>query len=183
MAASFCQIKTINAQSFFLSVLTINRMLALLVFKKTKGTGSASNKALKTTPFGRSDAFTRGGFAIMPHATAPLSLMLYALRIKHMSNEQKALQDIRYAVGTEVGEYSVDEFISHHLEELPSSYWKAKTGFEVPETYQVIDLLILRSKWDDEEVYDFTLPDDVTDYVISVKYDDSGVLEDIDMES
>ena len=51
-------------------------MLASLVFKKTKGTGSAYNKALKTTPFGRSDAFTRGGFAIMPHANAPLSLML-----------------------------------------------------------------------------------------------------------
>ena len=34
------------------------------------------HKALKTTPFGRSDAFTRGGFAIMPHANAPLSLML-----------------------------------------------------------------------------------------------------------
>lgn len=78
MAASFSQFKNINAQSFFLSVLTINRMLASLVFKKTKGTGSAYNKALKTTPFGRSDAFTRGGFAIMPHATAPLSLMLYA---------------------------------------------------------------------------------------------------------
>ncbi|MFZ8201901.1 putative quinol monooxygenase, partial [Alteromonas portus] len=28
---------------------------------------------------GRSDAFTRGGFAIMPHATAPLSLMLYVV--------------------------------------------------------------------------------------------------------
>ena len=71
MAASFSQIKNINAQSFFLSVLTINRMLASTVFKKTKGTGSAYNKALKTTPFGRSDAFTRGGFAIMPHMSAP----------------------------------------------------------------------------------------------------------------
>ena len=76
MAASFFQIKNICAQSFCLFVLTINRILALSVFKKTKGTGSAYNKALKTTPFGRSDAFTRGGFAIMPHATAPLSLML-----------------------------------------------------------------------------------------------------------
>ncbi|WP_394224498.1 hypothetical protein [Alteromonas gracilis] len=55
-------------------------MLASTVFKQTKGTGSASNKALKSTPFGRSDAFTRGGFAIMPHATAPLSLMLCAKR-------------------------------------------------------------------------------------------------------
>ena len=76
MAASFNQIKNITAQSFRLFVLTINRMLASLVFKKTKGTGFAYNKALKTTPFGRSDAFTRGGFAIMPHVTAPLSLML-----------------------------------------------------------------------------------------------------------
>jgi len=76
MAASFSQIKNIIAKSFCLFVLTINRMLALSVFKQTKGTGSASNKALKTTPFGRSDAFTRGGFAIVPHATAPLSLML-----------------------------------------------------------------------------------------------------------
>ncbi|OLF77541.1 hypothetical protein AWH61_19710 [Alteromonas sp. W12] len=78
MTASFCQIKTVTAQSFRLFVLTINRILASLVFKKTKGTGSASNKALKSTPFGRSDAFTWGGFAIMPHATAPLSLMLCA---------------------------------------------------------------------------------------------------------
>ena len=76
MAANISQIKTVTAQSFRLFVLTINRMLASTVFKKTKGTGSAYNKALKTTPFGCSDAFTRGGFAIMPHATAPLSLML-----------------------------------------------------------------------------------------------------------
>ena len=72
MAASFFQIKNICAQSFCLFVLTINRILALSVFKKTEGTGSAYNKALKTTPFGRSDAFTRGGFAIMPYVPAPV---------------------------------------------------------------------------------------------------------------
>ena len=82
MAASCCQIKTITAQSFCLFALTINRMLASTVFKKIKGTGSAYNKALKTTPFGRSDAFTRGGFAIMPHVPAPLSLMLYGTSIR-----------------------------------------------------------------------------------------------------
>ena len=74
MAASFSQVKTITAQSFFLSVLTINRMLALSVFKQTKGTGSASNKALKLTPFGRWDAnmwadSLRSDFS--PHASAP----------------------------------------------------------------------------------------------------------------
>jgi hypothetical protein len=82
-AACFSQVKNISAQSFYLFVLTINRMLASTVFKQTKGTGSASNKALKSTPFGRSDAFTRGGFAIMPHATAPLSLMLGVIYLQH----------------------------------------------------------------------------------------------------
>ena len=83
VAACSCQIKTITAQSYCLFVLTINRMLVSKVFKKTKGTGFAYNKALKTTPFGRSDAFTRGGFAIMPHATAPLSLMLGVIYLQH----------------------------------------------------------------------------------------------------
>jgi len=65
-------IKNICAQSFCLFVLTINRMLPLSVFKKTKGTGFAYNKALKTTPSGRWDAYTRGGFAIMPYVYAPV---------------------------------------------------------------------------------------------------------------
>ncbi|WP_394224468.1 hypothetical protein [Alteromonas gracilis] len=56
MAACFSQIKAITALLFYLFVLIINRMLASSVFKQTKGTGSASNKALKSTPFGRSDA-------------------------------------------------------------------------------------------------------------------------------
>ncbi|OJF70347.1 hypothetical protein BK026_17065 [Alteromonas sp. V450] len=76
MEASFSQIKNINAQSFFLSVLTINRMLASTVFKKTKGTGSAYNKALKTTPFGRSDANARR-LRHYRRTFAPLSLALY----------------------------------------------------------------------------------------------------------
>ena len=95
-----------------------------------------------------------------------------------MSNEQ-ALQDIRNAVGTEVGEYSVDEFISHHLEEL-FKLLESQTGFEVPETHQVIGLPILRSKWTTKK-FTISLPTKLG-YVISVKYDDSGVLEDIDME-
>jgi len=50
MAACFSQIKTITALLFYLFVLIINRMLTLLVFKKAKGTDSASIKALKSLP-------------------------------------------------------------------------------------------------------------------------------------
>jgi hypothetical protein len=50
MAACSSQITNITPLAFYLFALTINRMLALLVFKKAKGTGSASNKALKSLP-------------------------------------------------------------------------------------------------------------------------------------
>ena len=49
-------------------------MLALLVFKNAKGTGSASNKTLKFTPFGRWDANTRADSLrsdFSPRASAP----------------------------------------------------------------------------------------------------------------
>ncbi|ARM84618.1 MULTISPECIES: DUF2004 domain-containing protein [Marinobacter] len=100
-----------------------------------------------------------------------------------MSNEAKALEGIRKASGTERGEYSIDEFVSHHIDELPGTYWEKHLSTEIPSSEQVIGLLVLRSKWENEEVYDFTLPDDVTDYVVSVSFDEDGKIEDIEMES
>lgn len=100
-----------------------------------------------------------------------------------MSNEKKALEGIKQSSGTEQGEYGIDEFVSHHLDELPASYWEKHLGTAKPTNEQIINLLILRSKWEDEEVYDFTLPDDVTDYVVSVSFDEDGLIDDISIES
>lgn len=100
-----------------------------------------------------------------------------------MSNEKKALEGIKKSSGTEQGEYGIDEFVSHHLEELPQSYWEKHLGTSKPSNELVIDLLVLRSKWEDEEVYDFTLPDEITDYVVSVSFDEDGEIDDIVMES
>ena len=100
-----------------------------------------------------------------------------------MSNEKNALEGIKQSSGTEQGEYGIDEFVSHHLDELPVSYWEKHLGTAKPTNEQIINLLIMRSKWEDEEVYDFTLPDDVTDYVVSVSFDEDGLIEDISMES
>lgn len=100
-----------------------------------------------------------------------------------MDNQKKALAVIKGASGTALGEYSVDEFISHHLEELPASYWGKHLGTAIPTTKSVIELLVLRNKWDDSEIYDFTLPGNITDYVISVSFDEDGEVEDITMES
>ena len=100
-----------------------------------------------------------------------------------ISNEVKALEGIKKSSGTEQGEYGIDEFVSHHIDELPKSYWQKHLGTEKPSSEQVIGLLVLRSKWDDEEVYDFTLPEEVTDYVVSVSFDEDGAIEGIEMES
>lgn len=99
-----------------------------------------------------------------------------------MNNEKKALEGIKRSSGTEQGEYGIDEFVSHHLKELPQIYWEKHLGASKPSREQVIDLLILRGKWDDAEVYDFTLPEDVTSYVVSVSFGEDGEIDDISME-
>jgi hypothetical protein len=83
-------------------------------------------------------------------------------------------------------ESSVGLFVSHHLSELEAAYWKKHTGTPKPTPKQVVNLLVLRSHWggDDEmDRFDFTLPDDVTDYVISVGFDDAGKVGSVEMES
>jgi hypothetical protein len=96
-----------------------------------------------------------------------------------------ALEAINQAFGTVAGEDGVNLFIEHHLEELPAAYWKEHLNTETPDPKAVLGLLELRSAWgdDDLEYFDFTLPGDVTDYVVSVKFDDEGKVSEISMES
>jgi hypothetical protein len=50
----------------------------------------------------------------------------------------------------------------------------------------VLDLLVLREHWGEDDEYeflDFTLPGGVTSYVISVHFDEQGKVDDISMES
>jgi hypothetical protein len=99
-----------------------------------------------------------------------------------------ALAAIKAAYGTEAQEYGTTLFVSHHLEELDAEYWNRHTQTPTPEPARVLDLLVLQGHWSDEDeegldVFDFTLPDDVTDNVISVRFDEAGEVEDISMES
>ena len=79
-------------------------------------------------------------------------------------------------------------FISHHLEELDGEYWQQQLGNAQPAPDAVLAILELRSNWlaDDDsglDQFDFTLPGDVTDYVVSVGFDEDGNVADISMES
>jgi hypothetical protein len=80
----------------------------------------------------------------------------------------------------------VSLFVSHHLDELDSAYWKKHFSTDRPDPLRILDALVLRSHWggDDEiSTFDFTLPEGVTQYVISVGFDEAGEASDISMES
>jgi hypothetical protein len=111
-----------------------------------------------------------------------------------MSNSEKeitrrtaaALAAIRQSLGQE--DSAATMFASHHVEELDAAFWKQHAGTATPTRKQVVDLLELRSHWGDEDeegmdTFDFTLPGGVTSYVVSVRFDDNGEVEDFSMES
>lgn len=99
-----------------------------------------------------------------------------------------ALKSIMQAFGTAADEHGATLFVSHHLEELGADYWEEHCGTARPEPNRVLEILTLRSHWgeDDEDgidKFDFSLPGDVTDYVISVSFDENGDVAEITMES
>ncbi len=100
--------------------------------------------------------------------------------------EKTAIAAIRNAFGTEDDEYGVTQFVEHHLEEIESEYWQKHLGTAKPEPISVLDILVLRSHWGGDgeiENFDFTLPEDATNYVVCVSFDESGQVENISMES
>lgn len=105
-----------------------------------------------------------------------------------LRREITARAAIKQSFGTGDDESGADLFVSHHLDELDGKYWDKHLGTSSPEPIRILDILELRSHWGDDDdngldVFDLTLPDDVTDYVISVRFDETGKVEDISMES
>jgi hypothetical protein len=103
-----------------------------------------------------------------------------------------ALDAVRRSLGTEAGEYGATLFASHHLAELEPAYWQKHLGTPEPEPAQIIGLLELKPHWsqgddgideEDLDTFDFCLPGKVSDYVLSVRFDESGEVEEITMES
>jgi hypothetical protein len=97
-----------------------------------------------------------------------------------------ARQAIKNSFDMEDEESDAAMFVAFHLEELESAYWQTHAGTPRPDPSAVLDMLVLREHWgeDDElEYFDFTLPGDVTNYVISVRFDAKGKVDEISMES
>lgn len=107
---------------------------------------------------------------------------------KHQMNNQEttARAAIKQAFGTPADKSGATLFVSHHLEEIEAAYWEAQLGTAQPEPARVLDILVLRSHWRDDDgvdTFDFTLPGGVTDYMICVRFDDNGRVREVSMES
>ena len=100
--------------------------------------------------------------------------------------EAAARAAIKTAFDAADDESGVALFISHHLDEIDADFWKQHFSTETPEPQRILDSLVLQSHWggDNEiETFDFTLPEDVTNYLISVNFDEDGDVSGISMES
>ena len=100
--------------------------------------------------------------------------------------EIAARKHIEAIYGKPGDEYGVTLFVSHHLKEINPSYWAKHTGSDKPEAGQILGMLELRIDAEEEdeiEIFDFSLPGGVTDYVISVEFNESGGIVGVSMES
>lgn len=109
--------------------------------------------------------------------------------------EPQARQALANALVTGQFKESVMLFVEHHLEEIEAEYWQEFFGTTRPSAEQIIAKLEVedRSYLEDEELdedeieyyanhLDFSLPDEVSQYVLCVTFKDGQVV-DISMES
>jgi hypothetical protein len=100
--------------------------------------------------------------------------------------EAAARQAIKNGFDMEDENSGAAMFVAFHLEELDAAYWREHMKTVRPNPGNVLDVLVLREHWggpDELEHFDFTLPGEVTDYVVSVRFDAAGKVAEISMES
>lgn len=99
-----------------------------------------------------------------------------------------ALAKIQLLHGTPEGEYGPTLFVSHHLEEIDKADWMKILQVETPTSEQILNALILIDAWsssDDDTIdtYDFSLPDNLTHYLLSASFSADGKSLEVSMES
>lgn len=102
--------------------------------------------------------------------------------------EKIVLTKIRSLYGTPEGEFGPTLFVSHHLDEVEKADWLTVLKTENPTPQQILESLVLVDAWsttDNEtnNTYDFSLPGNVTNYLLSVRFSEDDRVEDVSMES
>lgn len=102
-------------------------------------------------------------------------------------HQEIARAKIKSLYGTPEGENGPTLYVSHHLEEIEAEYWIKEFSVEKPDPRQILDALVFDHSWsynDDgiDDVFDFTLPNNITNYVLGV-YFVNGEVASVEMES
>lgn len=106
-----------------------------------------------------------------------------------MSDKSRfALEKIKSLYGTPEGEFGPTLFVSHHLEELKENDWIDAIKLTKPNPEQVLNALILVDEWSSKDngvndTFDFSLPNEITNFLISVRFSEDGSITDVSMES
>lgn len=99
------------------------------------------------------------------------------------------LKAIQSQYGTDDGEFSATLFISHHLEEIEETYWKDTYGSKNPDPLTILKSLILIDHWNSNDngngsdTFDFGLAGNISNYLLSVRFNENGEVDEISMES
>ena len=98
-----------------------------------------------------------------------------------------ALRAIKSLYGKPKGEFGPTLFVSHHLKEIDAAYWQRTVGAEQPNPDQILNLLVLVDSWSSEgdeivDTFDFNLPENVSNYLLSVRFQGDGQVVDVSME-
>jgi len=99
--------------------------------------------------------------------------------------DQIMVEKHRQVVDSTLGQ---DQVMAELTAARTQTYWQNHLGAARPEPSRVFDILELQSHWSGEdddgiETLDFILPEGVTNYVISVHFNESGQVDEITMES
>ncbi|SDY53779.1 DUF2004 domain-containing protein [Acinetobacter kyonggiensis] len=103
--------------------------------------------------------------------------------------EQKARAAMLSVYQNDTDDNAVRLYAEHHLEELEPEYWLKNLGTATPQPLQILKVLELSPHIDwvlgEDENYriDFTLPEEVTQYVLCVELDRDEMVVGISMES
>ena len=107
--------------------------------------------------------------------------------MKKKEYEQVALLKIMSLLEVSSGEDDVTLFVDHHLAELEPDYFSKTFGTPTPNASQILHSLVLVGSWSSEDdgnvdVFDFSLPGNVTNYLLSVRFSGEEA-EQVSMES